>query len=58
MLETDAPYLTPHPHRGQRNEPAHVALVCHKLAELYEMSATALAAATTDVARDFFQIQS
>ncbi|MCB0081448.1 MAG: TatD family hydrolase [Caldilineaceae bacterium] len=57
MLETDAPYLTPHPHRGKRNEPAYVALVCHKLAELFEMSAPALAEATTNVALQFFQIQ-
>ncbi|MEZ4708882.1 MAG: TatD family hydrolase [Caldilineaceae bacterium] len=56
MLETDAPYLTPHPHRGKRNEPAHVALVCHKLAELYGISAAALAETTTNVARKFFNL--
>ena len=58
LVETDAPYLTPHPHRGKRNEPAYVALVCHRLAELCEMSAPALAEATTNVALQFFQIQS
>jgi TatD DNase family protein len=34
VVETDAPYLTPHPHRGQRNEPAHLSLVAHRVAEL------------------------
>ena len=32
VLETDAPYLAPHPHRGQRNEPAYVPLIAESLA--------------------------
>ena len=34
MLETDAPYLTPHPHRGKRNEPAYIPLIAQGLAEI------------------------
>jgi TatD DNase family protein len=34
LVETDAPYLAPHPYRGRRNEPAYVALVVKRLAEL------------------------
>ena len=34
VLETDCPYLTPAPYRGQRNESAYVRLVCDKIAEL------------------------
>lgn len=38
LLETDAPFLAPHPHRGRRNEPAYVALVAEKIAELKQLS--------------------
>jgi TatD DNase family protein len=54
MLETDAPYLTPHPHRGRRNEPAYVKLVCEKIAALYGISAVQMAAESTALANEFF----
>ncbi len=37
LIETDAPFLTPHPYRGRRNEPAYVALVAEKVAELHQL---------------------
>lgn len=57
MLETDAPYLTPHPHRGARNEPAHVALVCNTIAELCGLTPAAVAEQTSTVALRFFGLE-
>jgi TatD DNase family protein len=57
MLETDAPYLAPHPMRGQRNEPAYLSLVIEQLARLFAVTPSAVAAATTAVAQRFFQVE-
>ena len=57
MLETDAPYLTPHPHRGKRNEPAYVALVCDRLAALYGIDAATVARDSTALALRFFGLE-
>lgn len=38
LLETDAPFMTPVPHRGKRNEPAYIPLVAAKIAELHNIS--------------------
>ncbi|HHY58454.1 MAG TPA: TatD family hydrolase [Chloroflexi bacterium] len=57
MLETDAPYLTPHPHRGQRNEPAHVALVCAQVAQLCGATPATVAMQTTATALRFFGLE-
>jgi len=57
MLETDAPYLTPHPFRGQRNEPAYTALICEQLARWCMLPAAEVAAATTAVALRFYQLE-
>ncbi len=48
LVETDAPYLTPHPHRGQRNEPRMVRLVVEGLAALLARPFDAVAEATSD----------
>lgn len=48
LVETDAPYLAPVPHRGQRNEPAYVAKTAAVLAETIGVSAAEIAAITTD----------
>jgi TatD DNase family protein len=55
VLETDAPFLAPHPHRGQRNEPAHLPLVADKLAVLCGTTAQAIATQTTATARTCFE---
>lgn len=54
VLETDCPYLTPVPHRGQRNESAYVEHVCAKVAELKGLPSDDLAAATTANAERMF----
>jgi TatD DNase family protein len=54
LLETDAPYLTPHPYRGQRNEPAHVGLVAEKIAAVRGMTVAELAEKTTANAVQLF----
>lgn len=57
VLETDCPYLTPAPYRGQRNESAYVRLVCDKIAELKGLDAETVAAATTANAEALFGIR-
>lgn len=47
VLETDCPYLTPVPHRGQRNESAYVRYICEKVAELKGLTPERIADITT-----------
>ncbi len=54
LIETDAPYLTPHPRRGSRNEPAYVRLVAERIAELHEQPLSQIAESTTANAARLF----
>lgn len=54
VLETDCPYLTPVPHRGERNESAYVRLVCEKIAQIKGLDPEEVAAATTANAARMF----
>lgn len=55
LVETDAPFLTPHPHRGKRNEPAYVRFVVTKIAELQAVTSDQIAEATTSNANRLFK---
>ncbi len=54
LLETDAPWLPPVPHRGRRNEPAYLALVAARLAGIYGLSFAELARRTSRSAEQLF----
>ena len=56
MVETDAPYLAPIPHRGRRNEPAFVVMVAERVAMVRGVSFEQIAAETTAACREFFGI--
>lgn len=52
LVETDAPYLSPHPYRGKRNEPARVTLVAEQIAELKGLSYEEVCEQTTKMQRN------
>lgn len=56
MIETDAPYLAPHPYRGKRNEPSYVTLVAEEIARLKELPVETVAEATTKNAERFYKL--
>ena len=56
LTETDAPFLTPTPHRGKRNEPAYIPLIVERLASLKTLSVEQLAAATVTNAERLFHL--
>ena len=56
LVETDSPYLSPHPFRGQANEPARVALTARRLAELRSIPPEDLSRITTENARRLFRL--
>jgi len=54
LLETDAPFLAPHPLRGQRNEPAYLRYTAQKVADLHALPVERIAALTTENAARLF----
>ena len=57
VLETDAPYLPPIPHRGKRNEPSFIKVVCETIANTLQMRADEVAEITSVNAMQVFQIK-
>lgn len=56
VVETDCPFLPPHPHRGERNEPSYVRFVAERVAQIKGISFDDLAAVTTANARWLFRL--
>lgn len=56
LVETDCPYLTPHPFRGKRNEPAYLPYVVGKLAELHGLTVEQMAGFTEGNTKRFFRL--
>lgn len=56
VLETDAPYLAPVPHRGKRNEPVFIVDTARKIAEILNITIEQVASATTNNAKSLFKI--
>ncbi len=58
VVETDAPYLAPTPHRGKRNEPSFIPLILQKLSEVYDVSPEEVGRITSQNARQMFCLKS
>ena len=56
MLETDAPFLTPHPYRGKRNDPSYLPLIAEKIATVKGLSVEDVMTITTENAIKFFKL--
>lgn len=56
MIETDAPYVSPAPYRGKRNEPANVKFIAQKIADIKGISFKEVARQTTENAKKLFKI--
>ncbi|MFZ3070066.1 MAG: TatD family hydrolase [Anaerolineaceae bacterium] len=57
LLETDAPFLTPHPYRGKRNEPAYIPLMAAELAKLHGKTDGEIGQITTATAATLFSLK-
>ncbi|MFN8546742.1 MAG: TatD family hydrolase [Candidatus Eisenbacteria bacterium] len=58
VLETDCPYLTPHPRRNERNEPASIPLIADALADYLSLTVGEVERMTDQAARLLFQLDS
>jgi TatD DNase family protein len=56
ILETDAPYLAPVPHRGKRNECAYTAIIAQHLADIHQVSVQQINDITTSNAQLLFKL--
>jgi TatD DNase family protein len=56
VLETDAPYLTPHPYRGKRNESSYLPIIAQKIAELKNISVEEIDRITSENAKTMFNV--
>jgi len=56
ILETDAPYLAPHPYRGKRNEPSYIPTIAMKISEVYGIPMSEVATETTGTAQELFDL--
>ena len=56
VLETDAPYLAPHPYRGRRNKSSYLVIIAEKIARIYNLPIEKIAQQTTKNARSVFKI--
>ena len=57
LIETDCPYLAPHPYRGKQNEPSYLYLVAEEMARLKGVSLEEVAKTTTNNALEVFDIK-
>ena len=56
VLETDAPYLSPSPFRGKRNESSNIRYIAEKLCDIYNLSLQEIAQITTQNSKDVFGV--
>ena len=56
VLETDSPYMSPHPHRGEQNRPSYIPLILRVVAELHGKTETEMAEQIETNVKDFFGI--
>lgn len=56
LLETDSPYLTPHPYRGERNEPKYIPLIVERISEILQINSDEISRMGDENAKELFKI--